>query len=188
MASLGSTTPSISVQVAIDRPVFRLGGSQARPSIFIVAVSHASQLITIFTWPTVFNLSLSQKRYNFTCLDLTTGTPLHLETTKGPKRPGFSRTRDGLDDKYFCTLEPEIPVLFEAPFLLATRISTGENAIMEGHSYRFSVREGETVQWWWYGKKEDILAPPGQYATLEPASGEPIKLGKVESINFKVER
>jgi len=112
---------------------------------------------------------------------------VHLEITKGPKRKGFSRTKDGSDDKYFCTLEPEIPVLFEAPFLLAGRGSSGDSAIVEGHSYRFSVREGESVKWWWYGKRDDILAPPGGYATLEPASGEPITLGQVEATEFNVE-
>ncbi|KAJ9625115.1 hypothetical protein H2203_005070 [Taxawa tesnikishii (nom. ined.)] len=142
MANSASAPPSISVKLAIDPPRFAPGSSEEPPSVSLTATSHASQPITIFTWPTIFNLALSQKRNNFTCLDLTSNTPLRLELTKGPQRSGFSRAKDGPDDVFFQTLDPETPVTFRAAFKLAHRTTEGRDAIVEGHRYRFGVREG----------------------------------------------
>lgn len=188
MADSASTPPSVSIKLVIDPPSFAPGSLESPPFISITAISHALQPITIFTWPTVFNLALSQKRANFTCLDLTSNTPLRLELTKGPQRSGFSRTKDGPDDAFFQTLEPKIPVTFKAAFKLARRTTEGSDAIVEGHWYRFGVREGETVPWWRYGRKEDVMAPPGQRATLGEPSGEPITLELPAPVDFEVKQ
>ncbi|KAI9836064.1 MAG: hypothetical protein M1819_001675 [Sarea resinae] len=188
MADSASSPPSISVDLAIDPPSFIPGGSDPLPSLSITATSHATQPITIFTWPTVFNLDLSQKRANFTCLDLTSDAPLRLELTKGPKRTAFNREKGGSDDVFFQTLEPETPTTFKAPFKLACRTTEGRDAIVPGHRYRFGVREGEQVPWWRYGSKEDVMAPAGEWAGLGDPSGGPLALGDVAPVEFEVKQ
>ncbi|KAF2239303.1 hypothetical protein EV356DRAFT_572743 [Viridothelium virens] len=175
--------PSISVSLSIDPPSFSPG---AAVNLTVTAVSHAWTPITIFTWPSIFNLDLAQKWANFTCVDLNTAIPLHLELTKGPKRPGFSRELGGRDDAYFCTLEPEESVTFQASFKLASRTTEGPHAIVPGHRYRFGVREGENVEWWRAGKREDVMSRPGEESGLGDASGMPIVLYPVEAIEFEI--
>ncbi|KAJ5519384.1 hypothetical protein N7453_001806 [Penicillium expansum] len=83
--------PSISIALAITPPNFPRSPSQP-PTITLTAVSHYLEPITIFTQPTIFNLGLSQRRSNFICHDITTAetTSLHLNITKGRKRPAFN--------------------------------------------------------------------------------------------------
>ena len=177
--------PEIAISMAIDPPNFVPGCSEA-PTISITATSHATQPITIFTWPTIFNLQLAQRRKNFTCVDLTSNTPVFLELTKGPRRPGFSRTKGTGDDKYFFTLEPETPFTFKDSFQLAFRPTEGDLALAQGHRYRYSVSDGEALHHWWYGRRDDIMAPKGQPRLLSEASGEPITLGSAASVEFEV--
>ncbi|KAL9095586.1 MAG: hypothetical protein Q9165_002018 [Trypethelium subeluteriae] len=165
--------PSISVSLSIDPPSLALS---TVVNLTVTAVSHASTPITVFTWPSIFNLDLAQKRANFTCVDLNTG----------PKRPGFSRELGGRDDAYFCTLEPEELVRFKAPFKLASRMGEGPHAVVPGHRYRFGVREGESVKWWRAGKREDVMSRPGEQSGLGDADGMPIVLYPVEAIEFEV--
>ncbi|KAI9930812.1 hypothetical protein ASPWEDRAFT_182773 [Aspergillus wentii DTO 134E9] len=178
------SAPSISVQLSIHPPRFT-PGSQPPPSLSITATSHATQPITIFTWPEIFNLALAQRRKNFTCLNLTTNTAIRLETTKGPKRTAFSQASGGRDDKAFVTLEPEIPVTFTDSFKLG--IAQGERCRVEpGHRYRFGVNEGEEIWWWQYGRKEDVMKSPDSAGMDEP-SGLPIALDNVAPVEFEVE-
>ena len=177
-----SSPPSISVTLSIDPPSFSLGTAV---DLSITAVSHAQVPITIFTWPTIFNLGLAQRRKNFTCLDVDTNTPVRLEITKGPKRPGFSSELGGRDDAYFHTLEPDKPVTFKEPFKLANRM--GEHAATPGHRYRFSVREGETVTWWEEGRREDVMGPPEEEGNFFEAGREPIIVDQIDAIEFMVE-
>ncbi|KAF1347177.1 hypothetical protein BDV97DRAFT_358728 [Delphinella strobiligena] len=187
MASRASTTPSISLDLVIDPPRFAPGIRNSTPTMSLTAILHASQPITIFTWPTVFNLHLGQKRTNFSCHDLTSDLPLQLELAKGPQYPGFSRSKDGPDDTFFQTLEPEVPVTFSAPFKLAHRTTEGRHSIATGHRYRFAIRHGEIVRWWRYSRKEDVMVPPGEPDGLNEPSGEPIVLTGVLPVNFEVE-
>ncbi|KAI9667808.1 MAG: hypothetical protein M1821_000627 [Bathelium mastoideum] len=177
-----SLPPSISVTLSIDPPSFAPGTAV---NLTVTTVSHAQTPITIFTWPNVFNLNLAQRRANFTCVDLNTGTPVHLEITKGPKRPGFSRELGGRDDAYFCTLEPEEPMTFQGSFMLASRMSDGSHTVVPGHRYRFGVREGEKVKWWREGRKEEVMSPSGEASGLGDASGEPINVDAV-AVEFEV--
>jgi len=180
-----STPPEISISLSI-KPSSFVPGSAETPTISITATSHATQPITIFTWPTIFHLQLAQRRKNFTCIDLTSNTPVFLEITKGPRRPGFSRTKGAPDEKYFFTLEPETPLTFSHPFILASRATDGDLAMAQGHRYRYAVSDGEALHYWWYGRRDDIMAPKGQPTLLFQASGEPIPLGSAASVEFNV--
>lgn len=187
MADFTSTPPGLSINLALSQNSFEPASPDHPPvSISLTVTSHATQAITIFTWPTIFNLDLSQKRANFECIDHVSNEPLRLELTKGPKRPAFSRESGGIDDAFFRTLEPETPVTFNAAFKLAGRSTEGRNAIVPGHRYRFAVRDGETVSWWRYGRKEDVMTPAGTPSTLGEASGPPITLADIASVEFEV--
>ncbi|CEI60113.1 hypothetical protein FVEN_g8098 [Fusarium venenatum] len=188
MSDPTSRPPTLSISMSIDPPKFTRR-SESPPSISITVTSHASSPITIFTWHTIFNLALAQRRKNFICTDLTTGSPIQMDVTKGPKRPGFSYELGGPDDEYYVTLEPETPVTISHRFLREYAIE-GDKAFTPGHKYRLEVREDEVVKWWRYGKKEDVMAPPGQREArdgCEDASGPPIRLGPVEPVGFEVE-
>jgi hypothetical protein len=166
--------PSISITLAIDPSSFAPG---AAVELSITAVSHASEPITVSTWPNIFSLRLAQKRANFKCVDLDTGQPLSMELTKGPKRPDFSHERGGIDDEHHLTLEPGEPLKISESFGLAKRPAEGQHSLTPGHRYTFEVRHGEQVDWWKEGRREDVLVPPGQSdGSLHEASGEPIVL------------
>jgi hypothetical protein len=176
--------PSISVTLAIDPPSFAPG---AAVQISITAVSHASTPITIFTWPNIFNLCLAQKRANFKCVDLDTGEPLSMELTKGPKRPGFSHERGGIDNEYHITLEPGQPLKIKESFALAKRPTGGRYSPTPGHRYAFDVRHGEQVDWWREGRREDVLLATGQSGrSLHETGGEPIVLDIAGPVEFTV--
>jgi hypothetical protein len=122
-----------------------------------------SSPITIYTWPSVFNLNLAQRRKNFFCIDLSNdNAPVKLETTKGGKRSGhISLELGGIDDEYFRTLVPEKPVDFTAPLIVATRPN---KPLVAGHRYRFGMNEGESILYWYEGTREQTMSPPGQDA------------------------
>lgn len=96
------------------------------------------------------------------------------------------------DDKYFHTLEPGVPVTFSHRFAVA--LST--LALPEGHRYRFSVRERETLKDWWYGRRKDVMTRPGflelltfkrRHRPLLKASGEPIDIALVTApVEFEI--
>jgi hypothetical protein len=176
--------PSISITLAINPPSFAPG---AAVELSITAVSNASTPITIFTWPNIFNLRLAQKRANFKCVDRDTGEPLSMEITKGPKRPGFSHKRGGIDDEYHLTLEPGQPLSVKESFALAKRPTGGRHSTTPGHRYAFDVRHGEQVDWWREGRREDVLLAPGQSdRSLHEAGGEPIVLKIAGPVEFTV--
>jgi hypothetical protein len=133
-------------------------------------------------------LRLAQKRANFKCVDLDTGEPLSMELTKGPKRPDFSHERGGIDDEYHITLEPGQPVKIKESFALAKRPTGGPRSITPGHRYTFEVRDGEQVDWWREGRREDVLVAPGHFGQvkLDEASGEPIVLNIAGPVEFTV--
>lgn len=170
--------PEVSVTFALD-PISFLPGEAVELSITVV--SHAPTPITIFTWPTIFNIRLALKRKNFECTDLDTNTPLNLETTKGGKRRGFSRTRGNTDEQYYHTLMPGEPLRFTSSFTVANR-----GDLIPGHRYRFEVNRGEQVGWWRAGTKEEVLAPPGEAAGLDQNGDEPIQISLIADVEFVV--
>ncbi|KAB8346209.1 hypothetical protein FH972_023254 [Carpinus fangiana] len=179
--------PTLSVALDIDPRSFEVDRTTPQPSISITVTSHTAHPITIFIWPHVFNLSLSQKRDNFTCLDITSNTWLFLPVTAGPKRPGFKLEQGSYDEKYIYTLEPETPMIFKGDFGLARRIDDDIHTLIPGHRYRLSIREGEAVSWWRWGRKDDIIPPVGQPQALDKADGDPLVLQVEGPVEFSVE-
>ncbi|KAH0386015.1 hypothetical protein KCU92_g2964, partial [Aureobasidium melanogenum] len=136
----------------------------SRPCLLTLSATLSySSPITIYTWPSVFNLNLAQRRKNFFCIDLSNdNAPVKLETTKGGKRSGhISLELGGIDDEYFRTLVPEKPVDFTAPLIVATRPN---KPLVAGHRYRFGMNEGESILYWYEGTREQTMSPPGQDA------------------------
>lgn len=182
----GSTLPPIlSVSLVIDPPTFKLH-REALPKLVLTATSHATKPITILTWPTIFNLDLSQHRKNFRCEDLTSNTSSTMETTKGLRRPGFNREQGGHDDKYFATLKPEEAVVFKDDFELSRQGFDGSISSTPGHRYRLSVNEDEEITKWWIGTKNEVMTPPGQPSGVRSASEGPTRLS-AEPVEFEVE-
>ncbi|KAI1009835.1 hypothetical protein LB504_003016 [Fusarium proliferatum] len=149
-----------------------------------MATLHASEPITIFTWHTIFNLRLAQRCKSFICADLTTGLPLQLESTKGPKRPQFTYELGDRDDDYSITLEPEI--------LLSSLIGSFDLLALKATEFLSPaiVRDNEEVEWWRYGRKEDVMSPSGQSSSkkgCEDPSGPPIRLSHIDPVEFQVE-
>lgn len=184
MTDTSDEDPVLLVQMYIEPSRFRISSDPSLdpPSISLKVTSTLDRPVTIFTWPTVFNLDLSQRRSNFSCQDLTTESDINLELTKGPKRPGFSRKAGGRDDAYFITLEPLVATTFTAPFKLAG----WKDVLCPSHRYRFAVKDGEHVKWWRYGRKVDLMASEGEQAGLGEASGGPIALKVSNAAEFAV--
>ena len=179
--------PAISVNIAIEPASVTLG--EPGSIILSTTLSHPTP-ITIYTWPTVFNLQLSQQRRNFFCTDLSNNNePVRLETTKGGKRSGhISRVLGGKHDQYFVTLEPGKTVEIRFPFLLTTRLDNTplqDGTLKAGHRYRFGFSEGECVWDWMHGTREEILLPPGDNAPMD-RGGLKIVLDTGPPIEFEV--
>jgi hypothetical protein len=170
--------PVLSVSLALSSSNI---SAEEEVELSVTVISHASAPITIFTWPTIFNIHLVLKRKNFECIDLDTNTPLDLEITKGGKRGGFTSRRGSSDEKYFYTLLPEKPLKFTSPFKIANR-----RGLIPGHRYRFGVRRGEKLEWWAAGTKEEVLTLPGEPAGLAKNEDRPIELNNVEDIEFVI--
>ncbi|KAJ3498449.1 hypothetical protein NLG97_g1112 [Lecanicillium saksenae] len=114
--------------------------------------------------------------------------------TKGPQRRRFSRTKGDRDEQYFVTLQPGVP-LSSCPLWAGeedtrelrthyfTDSAEGEKFLSwleTGQAFRFAVEDDETIKWWWFSTKEDVMAPEGTAGSLLPSSGAliPVKLGK----------
>lgn len=175
-------SPAIFISLAIDPPTFpTILDHEDLPILTVTVTSHAGRPITIFTWATMFNLGLAQQRSDFTCVDLTTSNQLRMQTTKGPQRYEYDRTKGSPDDKYFITLEPRTPITFSQRFSLAHHT----RGLAEGHRYRFAISTGQHLHAWWYGRREDVMASRSisewlriirkRRSLLQP-SGEPIEL------------
>jgi hypothetical protein len=189
--------PLIAVTLAINPPNFKLGTDV---ELSVTAVSNATFPVTIFTWPSVFNLELAQKRGNFVGVDRDTGMKLPMHDIQA-QRTGFNHTLEGRDDKYHVTLEPGQPLRFNSPFSLAhgsrfreedqssdSDLPEGHANLLPGHRYLLDIRKDyyDTYLWWKVGRKEDVLDLPGQDRGGDWESGEPIVLSLDEPVEFKV--
>ncbi|KAJ5894195.1 hypothetical protein N7495_005886 [Penicillium taxi] len=183
--SENSHHPIISVTLGLSPTDFSIGPGSP-PTFTITATLLYDKPITILTYATIFNLDLSLQRSNFTCHDITTGDikPVELDYTKGGRRPSFNRESGGRDDRYFCTLVPTIPVVFQEEFCLANQ-SEDLDLFVAGHKYRLTIKKGEKVAWWMTGSKEEVMTPPGKRSGLGHASGGPILL-EADELEFNV--
>jgi hypothetical protein len=188
--------PSISVTLAINPPSFKLG-TYVELSVTAVLNANAKFPITIFTWPSVFNLELAQMRGNFVGVDRDTGMRLPMHDIQVQRR-GFSHTLGGPDDKYHITLEPGQPFRFNSSFYLphgppfreadSDLQEEGHADLLPGHRYLLDIRKDyyDAYLWWKKGRKEDVLDLPGQDRGGDWESGEPIVLSLDEPVEFKV--
>ncbi|USW56657.1 hypothetical protein Slin15195_G099760 [Septoria linicola] len=128
-------------------------------SISLTATLDYPTPITIFTWPTIFNLKLSQKRWHFYCIDVCDNDkPIQLNVENPGKRGGgISRQRNGPHDRYFVTFRPSEPVTITEAFELAIRQHSEQ--LKPGHRYRFGINRSKlSLPWvWTHGTREEIL-------------------------------
>jgi hypothetical protein len=182
--TLEMSHPTVSVDLAIKPASVTLG---APCSITLSATLSHPTPITIYTWPSVFHLKLSQQRRNFFCINLSNNDePVMLELTKGGRRSGhISLMLGGVHDQYLQTLTPGKSVEFTAPFFLATRL---DRPLIAGHRYRFGFSEGESIKYWMEGIREEVMSPPGVNMPFDKGSrkivldlGPPIEFEVLES-------
>lgn len=176
--------PVISVGIAITPTTVTLN----EPCFLTVSATLSSAYpspITIYTWPTVFNLGLALRRKNFFCVDLSdNSTPIRLETTKGGKRSGhISRKLGSGHDQYFHTLEPGQTVDFTGPFMLPSR---QRETLVAGHRYRFGVNQGERVDRWLLGTRAEVLSAPWEDEPPREWRNENVELVVRDPIEFDV--
>ena len=195
--------PSVSVMLAVNPPAFKIGDPV---ELSVTATNDASYPITIFTWPTIFNVELAQQRGNFIGSDQDEGydLPLHtIEVSRG--KPCY--TLGGKFDKFFVTLEPGQPFKFNSSFLMAQGpppyavpegldwTSANENApdgtaykyLLPGHRYLLDISDVyKDMPWWKIGRKEDVLNLPGQDRNGSVPSGGPIFLTHDWEEDFEV--
>lgn len=191
--SVSSSTPAsspapplITVTLALEPPNFSPGD---KVELSVTATSHASTPIMIYTWPHIFNLNISLGRrhgLHFTCLDLTTDTPLDMrpwKTSCTRHSQGHKLDRDGND---YLTLYPEQTIKLSTQFGLALETITSENVrsnrmLRYGHRYRLGVQEDEKIGWWRTGTKEENLPEPGEHLKQREKrlSGMPIALHSI---------
>ncbi|KAJ5592054.1 uncharacterized protein N7459_002423 [Penicillium hispanicum] len=179
--------PSITVTLGLTPAKFSVG-AQPLPEFTVTALSHFPGPITIFTYTTIFHLKLSLRRSDFSCIDITTddATPVpEMDDSRGGRHSAFTRESGGRDDRYFLTLEPGIPVKFQEAFYRAIRRPDEPDLFESGHKYRMAIKDGETIRWWRWGRKEEVMAPPGKRVSLGPAKEEPIPL-QADPLEFEV--
>lgn len=180
--------PTISTILSLPPDIY----IEQQPTLTITLKLTAPAPITIFTWPTIFNPRLALRRHNFRLHDVSTEppTPIHLESTKGPKRPGFSYRKNNFDEKYYVTLYPGVDFEIQCPFLIMHRDmpGTGLPRFHVGHRYRLRMTGEEKVTSWWWGTKDDVLLDDDEpYDEHEAAEGEnPINI-HADPIEFVVE-
>lgn len=168
LRSRPSSTPSISIELHIS-PVINIQ-DPTPPTLSVTAVLHADRPITVLTWATILD---PEKRRNFWADDLGSElpVPVHLEILKCVKRINAP------DQRYYLTLHPDTPTTVSCPFWVAHRINhRGSNdghtrihrlrrewaLYMEpGHRYRFGVADGEGIDQWRWGTKDEVLGARG---------------------------
>jgi hypothetical protein len=182
-----ATPPSIAVTLAINPPSFKLG-TQANVELSVTAVSNASYPITIHTWPNIFNPGLSQIHGSLAGVDQGTHEELNLHMIDIRLRgdSNFNYTLGGSHDEYFVALEPGQPRVFKTPFSPAHAKEGYRTEALPGHRYLVDLQEGEAVDWWKKGRKEDVLDLPGQDRKAYHSDGKPIPLSLDEPVEFKV--
>ncbi|KAF2141576.1 uncharacterized protein K452DRAFT_298283 [Aplosporella prunicola CBS 121167] len=173
-------TPSIAVTLCLTPSSFPKD-IEPLPELSISATLHATQPITIFTWPSIFNPSVALVRHNFFAEDLTTGEPVRMDTSK-IKRRAYMHQRGDFDEKYHFTLHPGSTTVVSHHF--------HPMRFKPGHQYRLGVTEGEALpDWlWWWGTFDDVLSPEeGPPKDIKHLEGRfPLEL-KAEPIVFTVE-
>jgi hypothetical protein len=160
----------------ISPPILSLNDNS---SLVITATLDHAEPVTIYTWPSIFNTDLAQRRYNFFCADLSDDKPVKL-SYENAKRSGFvNRQIGGNDDQYMVTFYPGVPRTFTDGFVPAAR---RDRPLKPGHRYRFGINR-PLLSWQWIrgtrddimttevksfqSEKQEIIVPPGDVVEFE---------------------
>lgn len=68
------------------------------------------------------------------------------------------------------------------PFALAH----GSGTFVSGHRYQLAVSEGEKIQHWWYGSRDDVLVKSYEEDTLRPEGGSAMIVDSAKPVEFEV--
>jgi len=110
-------------------------------------------------------------------------------TTKDSKRPQFGLTLGDHNNNYFVILESQTPFTLSLSPIRSAALE-GDRAFTPINKYRLEVRQNGKAAWWHYGRKEDIISPPGQFAPKEGcrhASRPPIKRTPAAVVEYEIE-
>lgn len=150
--------PTLQVSMAISPASFSLGDEHC--TLSITATLSYPHPITIYTWPTIFNLYLAQRRHNFFCIDLSDNNKdIRMSVENVQRTPAFSLQIGDEDDEHLGTFHPGVPVTITGNFDMATR--NFREKLQPGHRYRFGIRPDSlsSCLWnWLHGTREDVMS------------------------------
>lgn len=159
--------PTMRVTMDVQPPLISMGEDC---TLTITATLDYPTPITLYTRPTIFNLSLAQRLRSFFCIDLSDNNkciPVDVDTDC--RRGGISRQLGGRDDQYFFTFYPAVPISFTERFDVAAR---SYRPLTPGHRYRFGInRQHLSVSWLWlHGTREDVMNTEPEFLGIEGRS------------------
>ena len=185
-----SPTPVIEVTMAISHPIISLSAPEDC-SLTITATLQHKEPITLYTWPHIFNLSLAQRRFNFSCVDITPGNDQekpYINTHSAGhvnKMGAISRQLGSVDDQFWVTFQPDQPVSFTEKFSLATR---KDQPLKPGHRYRYAILRRWLIQWKWQaGTREDLMTTEHAFVRGPAFMPLTIVFPYGDSVEFEVE-
>ncbi|CAD0112672.1 unnamed protein product [Aureobasidium uvarum] len=113
-------------------------------------------------------------------------SPINLEITKGPKRPGFSRRKDHPDEQYYITLYPGVD--FKIQHSIERTARESELSIFQaGHKYRLGISGEEKIPRWWWGTRDEVLSDSEHIKEgVGPAQGEVAIVIYADPVDFDV--
>jgi hypothetical protein len=116
--------------------------------------------MTIPAYSTISDIREAQKRSrpgaNYLCVDFDSNEPVQLQDRICGRFDNISHKLEDSDNRYFHTLQPEVPYKFSGPCIVVYR------ELVPGHRYRLSVDEEASIGWWRCGTKEEVLDRPGK--------------------------
>lgn len=173
--------PTIRLSMAITPTSFALGDETC--TLAITATLEYTHPITVYTWASIFNLPLAQRRHNFTCVDLSDHDKNVRMSVEEVKRAGFFSVQVGHpDDEHLVTFHPGVPVTITGKFDMATR--NFSETLQPGHRYRFGIgREGSHWSRWFHGTRQEIMTV--DYKTGRESERSQIDLDGCEDVEFE---
>lgn len=165
--------PTLEIHLLISPPIFSLSQIANKevlpPTLTTTATLHHDKPVTLYTWPSIFNLKLAQVRHNFFCYDISSSNyqdakPIDLAVYNAGKQAGtISRRIGSKDDKFWVTLYPNQQVTFAEKFALATRdgsLIRWDVVLKAGHRYRYGIKRmflKDSVKWLDGVTREDVM-------------------------------
>ena len=183
--------PQVSASISVDPAVHTFPDSSA-PTLKLSIISHYSRPITIYADD--LSPALMLKCGAFKLSSLTTGADVKQSVSTHCRIPPPKHVEVRLDESFFYTLYPEVPVTFSTPFT-RKRDNNGGNPLPKthpdyedhrnakfgaygvdglepGHDYILTLADTPRIPWtvirWWdFGTKEEILGASGSNPSLD---------------------